>query len=45
MNVSYDEDAINAGDIIKAVQDAGYQAAVESDKVSSDDADKKNKSR
>ncbi|WP_268830977.1 heavy metal translocating P-type ATPase [Tetragenococcus halophilus] len=43
MNVSYDEDAINAGDIIKAVQDAGYQAAVESDKVSSDDADKKQK--
>ncbi|GBD64467.1 copper-transporting ATPase CopA [Tetragenococcus halophilus subsp. flandriensis] len=43
MNVSYDEDAINAGDIIKAVQDAGYQVAVESDKVSSDDADKKQK--
>lgn len=43
MNVSYNEDAINAGDIIKAVQDAGYQAAVESDKVSSDDADKKQK--
>ena len=43
MNVSYDEDAINAGDIIKAVQDAGYQAAVEADKVSSDDTDKKQK--
>lgn len=44
MNVSYDEDAITAGDIIKAVQDAGYQAAVESTNTSvADDTDKKQK--
>ncbi|WP_412766407.1 heavy metal translocating P-type ATPase [Tetragenococcus koreensis] len=44
MNVSYDEDAVTTGDLIKAVQDAGYQAAVESTNTNvTDDTDKKQK--
>ncbi|KFN91968.1 heavy metal transporting ATPase [Tetragenococcus muriaticus PMC-11-5] len=45
MDVSYDEDAVTTGNIIKAVQDAGYQATVESSSPTdaTEDNDKKQK--
>ncbi|GAA3012121.1 heavy metal translocating P-type ATPase [Tetragenococcus solitarius] len=44
MNVSYDEDAVTTGNIIQAVQDAGYKATVEAPtNDAADDNDKKQK--
>lgn len=44
MNVSYDEDAVTTGNIIQAVQDAGYKATVEATtNDAADDNDKKQK--